>query len=386
MTSPPEDNAGPLFSKPDLPEKPGPPNPSPSQEEQDLRPLAVESDKICPPPTSLRSRILEGVLIVTLAGAMIFALRGDEFLAAVNKQPTSRLTEAGWEAEWIIEQAQHFQRAEGRNPGSIAELSRRFPHAEIQPADPWGQDWVVSPTFQDIRTPPNPGDLWVCSRGPAGTGRCPPEDLEVASSSTPESIGYSARFGVWARAEEATWLQRLSDAWPGIGIVLFLGPLPGYFAYRMIRRGFDRPAPTLRGELGMLMGMLMIVVVGFMSAALPPAMPDISSLAPHAKAKADVRRLAWAVTTYAGYTGKLPATLRDLTAAAVNEQGLTAGPFMATVPTPPAGWSRYRYNIQADGTFTITSRGDGEEIRAPCPPLPGVWECLRSLRPRATGH
>lgn len=260
MTSPPEDNAGPLFSKPDLPEKPGPPNPSPIQEEQDLPPLVVESDKICPPPTSLRSRILEGVLIVSVAAAMFIAPRALEYLQPLHKQDemnASRIAGARRQAERIVEQAWQYQRAEGRNAGSIAELSRRFAKAQIEASDPWGRDWLVSPAFQDTRTPPNTGDLWACSRGPAGRGRCPPENLGTAPGASAASVGYSARFGEWGRSKKLARLQELIATLLG----LWLGAPLAYMAYRLTRRVCGRPAPALRGGLGILVIIIVVAII-----------------------------------------------------------------------------------------------------------------------------
>ena len=73
-----------------------------------------------------------------------------------------------------------------------------------------------------------------------------------------------------------------------------------------------------------------------------------------AKAQADLRSLESAIRVYAQHMGSPPATLADLTAPATNSQGATAGPFMATVPAAPTGWSEYRYEVRADGTFTIS--------------------------------
>jgi hypothetical protein len=69
---------------------------------------------------------------------------------------------------------------------------------------------------------------------------------------------------------------------------------------------------------------------------------------------------------FEGHMGVLPVALSDLTAPATNATGLTAGPFLATVPTPPGGmWSPYVYVPQPDGTFTITITGEGNTISFP---------------------
>lgn len=38
---------------------------------------------------------------------------------------------------------------------------------------------------------------------------------------------------------------------------------------------------------------------------------------------------------------------------------------MAQIPIPPSGWTEYRYEVRADGTFTITNSGEGRSVAAP---------------------
>ena len=64
----------------------------------------------------------------------------------------------------------------------------------------------------------------------------------------------------------------------------------------------------------------------------------------------------------------LPNALAVLTAIATNAQNITAGPFMAAIPTPPSTvWgTAYNYAINAAlGTFTISAAGDGATVSAP---------------------
>ncbi len=57
-----------------------------------------------------------------------------------------------------------------------------------------------------------------------------------------------------------------------------------------------------------------------------------------AKAQADARALASAVSIYSAHMGNLPLMLTDLTTATTNAQGQTAGPFLVRVPAGPTGW------------------------------------------------
>jgi hypothetical protein len=76
--------------------------------------------------------------------------------------------------------------------------------------------------------------------------------------------------------------------------------------------------------------------------------------APIAKAQADARVLAPAVSIYSDHMGNVSPTLGALTAVASNGQGQTAGPFMATIPSPSAGWTTpYAY---APNTSAARSR------------------------------
>ena len=87
----------------------------------------------------------------------------------------------------------------------------------------------------------------------------------------------------------------------------------------------------------------------------------------HANASADARALVDAVTKYAAHMGRLPNALTDLAAPATNAKGETAGPFIDRLPTPPSHWTDYRYRARADGTFSITSDGEGRTVVFPAP-------------------
>src|SRR2546428_6816002 len=66
-------------------------------------------------------------------------------------------------------------------------------------------------------------------------------------------------------------------------------------------------------------------------------------------------------TFYSAHMGVVPPTLDPLTAVVTNSLNQTAGPFMASLPTPPAGWTTpYVYaGSTAAGTFVISASGDG---------------------------
>jgi len=82
------------------------------------------------------------------------------------------------------------------------------------------------------------------------------------------------------------------------------------------------------------------------------------------KARADAQAIAGAVRQYQATFGGLPGSIEELTEARTIS-GVTAGPFLARVPTPPDGWSAYAYERQGDAGFTVTSSGGGVTVTAP---------------------
>ena len=114
--------------------------------------------------------------------------------------------------------------------------------------------------------------------------------------------------------------------------------------------------------------MIVVAIIGILAAIAVPLYANMQARARIAKAQADIRGLASAVSIYAAHMGGLPSVLGVLTAIATNPQNITAGPFMATIPTPPSTvWgSAYTFAINAAlGTFTISAAGDGATVSAP---------------------
>src|SRR4029450_7290563 len=95
--------------------------------------------------------------------------------------------------------------------------------------------------------------------------------------------------------------------------------------------------------------MIVVAIIGILAAIAIPLYANVQARARIAKAQADARALASSVSIYAAHMGVLPTALTDLTVVATNTQGQTAGPFMANVPPPPAGWTAYGYSSTAAG-------------------------------------
>jgi type II secretion system protein G len=115
--------------------------------------------------------------------------------------------------------------------------------------------------------------------------------------------------------------------------------------------------------------MIVVAIIGILAAIAIPLYANVQTRARIAKAQADTRTLASAVSMYTAHMGQLPTALTDLTSAAVNGLNQSAGPFMASVPaTPPGGspaWGAYTYTSSTAGTFSITATGDGTTVTVP---------------------
>jgi type II secretion system protein G len=112
--------------------------------------------------------------------------------------------------------------------------------------------------------------------------------------------------------------------------------------------------------------LVVVAVIGILAAVAVPLYANVQQRARIAKAQADSRALATAASIFGAHMGHLPTALSDLTTAVTNTQNQVAGPFMASIPAAPSGWSGYAYTADtAVGVFTISATGDSTTVRIP---------------------
>ena len=135
--------------------------------------------------------------------------------------------------------------------------------------------------------------------------------------------------------------------------------------------------------------LIVVAIIGILAAIAVPLYANVQARARIAKAQADTRAIASAVSIYSAHCGGLPdmgsaaatcptnaaaqaaqAVAGPLLIVQTNAQGQVGGPFLNGAPTVPAAWTGsalngpYRFDSQATGTFGICASGDGVQVNS----------------------
>jgi type IV pilus assembly protein PilA len=132
--------------------------------------------------------------------------------------------------------------------------------------------------------------------------------------------------------------------------------------------------------------LIVVAIIGILAAIAVPLYANTQARARLAKAQADTRALASAVSIYAAHCGGLPdnasaatncpsATDQLGTMPSVlmmqqtNTQNAVAGPFLNALPPLPPGWTgsgaSYKYSSNSSGMIMICASGDGTVASTP---------------------
>ena len=252
-------------------------------------------------------RWLEALLLFVVVAITPIIPGAVRNIVEAERVRASVVVEGQWNAGWLADHALEFQRLSGRAPASALEILERFVQPETLPnlrwslahesGDPWQRAWVLRV---------DPGEAWVCSRGPSGAGACPAgrlTSLPVASAGT---LGYSTKLGPWGDADRGPAPSTVSAS---LAMAAWFLPIGAYAGYRLIRRAVRRPV-RLGRRLAMWTCIAAAIPFVYLSFTAMHNEMHVRSLS--ARAGADIARFNEAIARYRAGTRQLPPTLSSL--------------------------------------------------------------------------
>jgi prepilin-type N-terminal cleavage/methylation domain-containing protein len=129
--------------------------------------------------------------------------------------------------------------------------------------------------------------------------------------------------------------------------------------------------------------LVVVAIIAILAAIAVPLYNNFQARARIAKAQADVRSLASALSIYSAHCGGFPDNTSGATncpiatgqtgvlpsALAIQQtsvQNQVAGPFINAAPVLPGGWTgsgaSYKYSTMVNGTFLVCATGDGTTV------------------------
>jgi type IV pilus assembly protein PilA len=126
--------------------------------------------------------------------------------------------------------------------------------------------------------------------------------------------------------------------------------------------------------------LIVVAIIGVLAAIAVPLYANVQMRARVAKAQADTRAIASAISIYSAFCGGYPdngstatncpvaagqsgAMPVALTTQQTNNQNQVGGPFLNSTPTLPGGWTgsgaSYKYSTNTAGMFLVCGSGDG---------------------------
>jgi type IV pilus assembly protein PilA len=129
--------------------------------------------------------------------------------------------------------------------------------------------------------------------------------------------------------------------------------------------------------------LIVVAIIGILAAIAVPLYANVQARARIAKAQADTRAIATAVSLYSAHCGGLPdngsaatncpiatgqsgAMPSGLATQQTNAQNQVGGPFLAATPTLPGSWAgsgiSYKYTTTTTNMFLICGSGDSTAV------------------------